>query len=119
MCESLTVDRFSMVDNPVTFDVIQVADNAEYRYILENDEYLPKDKHDTFSYYSITHDKICVTSAMLSRFQMQHFPTGKGTKKLVPNLSKPEKYVVHYRNLKLYLELEVIVTKVHCVVRFR
>ena len=56
---------------------------------------------------------------MLSPFQQQHFPTGKGNEKLVPHLGNLEKYVVHYRNLKLYLELGFKVTKVHRVVRFR
>ena len=56
---------------------------------------------------------------MLSPYQQQHFPTRKSTEKLVPHLGQLEKYVVHYRNLKLYLELGFEVTKVHRVVRFR
>ena len=30
-----------------------------------------------------------------------------------------KKYVVHYRNLKLYLQLGLQVTKIHRVIRFR
>ena len=33
--------------------------------------------------------------------------------KLVSNLSHKSKYVVHYRNLQLYLSLEMKLTKVH------
>ena len=56
---------------------------------------------------------------MLSPFQQQHFTTVKGNEKLVPHLGNLEKYVVHYCNLKSYLELCFKVTKVHRVVRFR
>ena len=56
---------------------------------------------------------------MPSSFQQQHFPTSNGTEKLVPHLGQWEKYAVHYRNLKLYLELGFIVTKIHRVVRFQ
>ena len=39
--------------------------------------------------------------------------------KLVPNLRLKEKYVLHYRNLKLYNELGMQVTKIHRVIKFR
>ena len=119
MCESLPIDQFSMVDDPDTFDVTQVADDAEYGYIMEIDGYMPNDKHDLFNDYPLAPEKIHVTQDMLSPFQQQHFPTNKSTEKLVPHLGRLEKYVVHYRNLKLYLQLGFQVTKIHRVIRFR
>ena len=50
-----------------------------------------------------------MTQKMISPFQQQHFPTSNGTEKLIPHLGQLEKYVVHYRNLKIYLELGFIV----------
>ena len=119
MCEPLPIDQFSMVDDPDAFDVTQVADDAEYGYILEIDGYMPNDKHDIFNDYPLAPEKIHVTKDMLSPFQQQHFPTNKNTEKLVPHLGRLEKYVVHYRNLKLYLQLGLQVTKIHRVIRFR
>ena len=81
--------------------------------------YMPSDKHDIFNDYPLAPEKIHVTQDMLSPFQQQHFPTNKSTEKLVPHLGRLEKYVVHYRNLKLYLQLGLQVTKIHRVIRFR
>jgi len=39
--------------------------------------------------------------------------------KLVPNLRKKERYIVHYCNLKLYHALGLRVTAIHRVVKFR
>ena len=119
MCEPLPIDQFSMLDDRDTSDVTQVADDAEYGYIMEIDGYMPNDKHDIFNDYPLAPEKIHVTQDMLSPFQQQYFPTNKSTEKLVPHLGRLEKYVVHYRNLKLYLQLVLQVTKIHRVIRFR
>ena len=39
--------------------------------------------------------------------------------KLVPNLGNENKYVVHYRNLQLYLSLGMKLTKVHKILKFK
>lgn len=119
MCEPLPINQFFMVYDPDAFDVTQVADNAEYRYILEIDGNMPNRHHETFIDYPLPPEKICVTQDILSPYQQQHFPTKKSTEKLVRHLGQLEKYVAHYWNLKLYLELGFEVTKVHRVERFR
>ena len=52
---------------------------------------------------------------MYSFTQQAVFPESAPQRKLAPNLRDKVKYVVHYRNLKLYLQLGLVVTKVHRV----
>ena len=40
-------------------------------------------------------------------------------KKLTPNLGKKTKYVLHYRNLQLYLSLRMKLTKTHRALQFK
>ena len=39
--------------------------------------------------------------------------------KLIPNLGGKTNYVLHYRNLQLYLSLGMKLTKIHKVLRFK
>ena len=40
-------------------------------------------------------------------------------KKLIPNLGRKTEYALHYRNLQLYLSLEMKLTKIHGVLKFK
>ena len=40
-------------------------------------------------------------------------------KKLIPNLGDKTNYVVHYKNLQLYLSLGMKLTKMHKVLKFK
>ena len=120
MSESLPVDEFEFID-PVdnAIDVTQVADDAEYGYILEVDLHCPPEKHAFFNAFPLAPEKMCVTRDMLSTFQQAHFPPGKGVEKLVPHLGDKKNYVLHYTLLKLYLQLGLELTAVHRIIRFR
>ena len=40
-------------------------------------------------------------------------------KKLIPNLGHQNNYVIHYKNLHLYLSLEIKLTKIYRVLKFK
>ena len=42
-----------------------------------------------------------------------------GVKKLVPNLSNKNKYVIHYKYLQLYLSLGMKLVKVYRILKFK
>ena len=54
-----------------------------------------------------------------SSTQQAVFPESTPQRKLTPNLQDKVKYIVHYRNLKLYLQLGLVATKVHRVLTFK
>jgi len=67
--------------------------------------------------------KIVVTDHMISDYstqtEKQHKVSSGRVAKLVTTLRDKEKYLLHYRNLKLYLELGLKVQKIHRVIEFR
>ena len=42
-----------------------------------------------------------------------------GVKKLVPNLRNKRKYIVHYKNLQLYLSLGMKLSKINRILKFK
>ena len=40
-------------------------------------------------------------------------------KKSIPNLGNKNNYVLHYKNLQLYLTLEIKLTKIHRLLKFK
>ena len=78
----------------------------------------PAELHDTNNDYPLASEKMHITRDMLSPYQLDNFPEMHGCEKLIPNLHDKTKYVLHYRNLKLYLKLGMKLTKIHRVIKF-
>ena len=90
--------------------------------ILEVDLEYPNELHDLHNDYPLAPEKVKVTKNMLSDYckriaDKYSISTGL-VHKLIPTLSKKEKYVLHYRNLQLYIKLGLKVSKVHRVLEF-
>ena len=103
-------------------DLAKYKDDSNRGLILEVDLKYPKKLHDLHNEYSLAPEKIRVTEDMLSNYCKKiaakyNISTGL-VSKLIPNLRSKEKYVLHYRNLQLYLNLGMKVTKVHRVLQF-
>ena len=90
--------------------------------ILEVDLEYPKELHDFHNDYPIGSEKVKVTDDMLSGYCkniQKKFNISTGlVHKLIPTLCDKEKYVLHYRNLQLYLDLGLKLKKVHRVLEF-
>ena len=98
-------------------------DKSLHGYFLEVDMYCPDELHDYQTDFPMALEKLNVTEDMLSKEQIEtikQFDLKIGiTKKLIPNLYPKENYIVHYRNLKYYIDNGWIVTKVHRILEFK
>ena len=127
MSQSLPVGDFKWIDpaeyeDPEDFILENYTVDTIKGVILEVDLEYPHDLHDLHNDYPLAPEKILVTDDMLSNYcknlkEMGNISSGR-VKKLVPNLLPKEKYVLHYRNLKLYLSLGLKLKKIHRVLEF-
>ena len=90
--------------------------------IIEVDLEYPERLHDFHNSYPLGPEKVKVTKDMLSEYSKRiadkfNISTGL-VHKLIPTLNNKEKYVLHYRNLQLYIDLGLKVTKIHRVLEF-
>ena len=90
--------------------------------ILEVDLEYPDNLHDLRNDYPLAAEKMKVTKEMLSPYCkniQEKFGINIGqVAKLIPTLADKENYVLHYRNLQLYLNLGLKLKKVHRVLKF-
>ena len=87
--------------------------------ILEVDLEYPKELHNLHNDYPIAPEKVKVSNDMLSAYckkiaKKYNISTGL-VRKLIPTLRDKKEYVLHYRNLQLYLNLGLKIKKIHRV----
>ena len=103
-------------------DLTKYEEDSTRGIILEVDLEYPKKLHDLHNDYPLGAEKVKVTNNMLSDYSKKiadKYNISIGlVHKLIPTLSNKEKYVLHYRNLQLYIDLGLKVTKVHRVLKF-
>ena len=104
-------------------DLAKYHDNSKEGLILEVDLEYPQELHDLHNDYPLGPEKIKVTTDMLADYSKKiarkyNISTGL-VHKLIPTLNNKIKYVLHYRNLKLYTDLGLKITKVHRVLKFK
>ena len=100
-----------------------ISENSPIGYILEVDLEHCKELHDSHSDYPLAPEKIRISSNILSKYcsdiANKYGVKVGGVNKLVPNLRDKVKYIAHYRNLQLYLELGMKLIKIHRILRFK
>ena len=98
------------------------TDDSDKGLILEVDLEYPPELHDLHNDYPLAPEKVKVERDMLSAYCKkiaEKFNMSSGlVEKLIPTLGGKEKYVLHYRNLQLYLDLGMKLKKVHRVLEF-
>ena len=95
----------------------QPADDPE-GYILEVDQEYPEDAHNA---YPLSPERMMVQKKWISDYQHDLLGVGAApieVEKLVPNLRNKDRYVLHYRNLQLYMSLGMRLTEVYRALRF-
>ena len=125
MVQPLPVGEFNFLtaEQIADFDVEKVADDGDVGYILEVDLSYPSHLHNIHSDYPLAPEAMFIKPEMLSPYsnallEKLNMKVGK-VKKLVPNLFDKEKYVLHYRNLKLYLKYGMVLTNIHRILEFK
>ena len=97
-------------------------ENSKKGLIIEVDLEYPKKLHKLHNDYPVGPEKVKVTENMLSNYckkikEKYNISIGQ-VHKLILTLHNKEKYVLHYRNLQLYLDLGLKLKKVHRVLEF-
>ena len=116
MSQALSTGGFEWVKdcNELEKTIINHSPDSDKGYILEVDLEYPYELHDTHNAYPLAPEKIKVKDEWLSEYQKKvRLNKSSEVAKLVPNLRKKERYIIHYRNLQLYVSLGMKLIKIH------
>ena len=119
MSQPMPVGGFHWVN--YTDQILETPADADHGFILEVDLDYPPELHKDHNDYPLAPEKMKVTNTMMSPYQqklIEELGTSFECEKLVPNQLDKSRYVLHYRNLQLYLSLGLRIVKVHKVLQF-
>ena len=123
MSQYLPYSRFKWVNQKEISDFClnSVNETSSIGYILAVDLEYPSELHDLHNDYPLAPEKL--SQNMLPKYcfniASEYGIKIGGVNKLVPNLGNKSKYVVLYRNPQLYLSLQMKLTKVHRIIKFK
>ena len=122
MSEYLPCGRFKWLKNIDKFDIMSINDKSSIGYFLEVDLEYPDELHELHNDYPLAPEKLAISYDMLSDYRKKiadkyEIKVGD-VKKLIPNLGNKTNYVLHYRNLQLYLPLGMKLINIYRVLKF-
>ena len=111
------------LENADNFDLNSIIEKSPIAYIVKVYLEYPGELHVLHNDYPLAPEKLAIPYDMLSDYCKKiadEYEIKVGdVKKLIPNLGNKTNYVVHYRNLQLYLSLGMKLTKIHRVLKFK
>ena len=111
------------VKNVDGFDVNSISEKSPIGHFLKADLEYPDELHALHNDYPLAPEKLAIPYDMLSDYCKKiadEYGIKVGdVKKLIPNLGNKTNYVLHYRDLQLYLSLGMKLTKTHRVLKFK
>ena len=123
MSKYLPYEKFQWLENINEFNVMSVSECNSIGYFSEVDLKYPDELHELHNDYPLAPEKLAVSIDMLSKYCRKIADKYKikvgDVKKLIPNLGNKTKYVLHNRNLQLYLSLGMKLTKIDRVLKFK
>ena len=107
MSEYLPYGGFKWLKNVDKFDIMSISDKRPIGYILEVDLEYHDELHELHNYFALSPEKFAVSNDMLSNYCQKIADKYEikidDVKELTLNLGNKTNYVVHERNLQLYL----------------
>ena len=119
MSQPMPTGGFQWID--YTDQILETPADADHGFILEVDLDYPTSLHQQHNDYPLAPEKLTITKDQMSPYQqklIEELGVSISCEKLVPNLQPKIRYVLHYRNLQLYLKLGMKLEKVHKVLAF-
>ena len=122
MSEYLPYEGFKWLKTFDQFDVMSFSEKILIGYFLEVYLKYLDELHELHNDHPLAPEKLAVSSDMLLKYckkiaDKYEIKVGD-MKKLISNVGNKTNYVVHYRNLQLYLSLGMKLTKIHRVLKF-
>ena len=103
--------------------MMSISEKRPIGYFLEVDLKYPDELHKLHNDYPLAPEKLAISSDILSKYCKtiadKYEMKAGDIKTLIPNLGNKTNYVVHYKNLQLYLSLGMKLTKIHRVLEFK
>ena len=96
------------------FDISKIGATDDLGFILDVDPKYPVHLHD----YPLAAENVMITQDVLSPYSQSLINKYCSTEKLAPNLNDKITNVLHYENLRLYLELGMELVKIHRILQF-
>lgn len=120
MVQELPKDNFKWDLNEWnTQSIMNIGKHADTGYIFEVDLEYPKHLHDKHNDYPLAVESTSFDASPFMVTQAKELDISyTKSNKLIPNLNNKVKYVVHYKNLQLYIKQGLILTKVHRAISF-